>query len=358
MIARWIRIVPDFITPPSVDPGDQVAVVAPASNAPESAQFVYELGLERMRDVFDLEPVEYPTATADPEWLANNPKARAEDVMNAFRDPDVSAVIANIGGADQITILPYLDGDVLREHPTRFYGWSDNTNLALFLWSQGIVSYYGGSTLMEYAMDGEMFDYTEEYLGRALFEESIGDWYEAEVFTDEAGDWDDPESVETTREIEESNGRIWFGSEETVSGRIWGGNYDVVVGHFLADRYLPDAETLDGAILALETSENIPEPEVVGANLRALGERGLLKRFDGALIGRASARSHIRDNPPDWRADYRERQRDAIAGVFETYNPDAPVVFDCEFGHTHPTCPLPIGGEVEIAPSADSIRFS
>ncbi len=81
-----------------------------------------------MREVFDLEPVEYPTATADPEWLANNPEARAVEVMNAFRDPDISAVIANIGGHDQITILPYLDGDVLRENPTRFYGYSDNTN--------------------------------------------------------------------------------------------------------------------------------------------------------------------------------------------------------------------------------------
>jgi muramoyltetrapeptide carboxypeptidase LdcA involved in peptidoglycan recycling len=310
-----------------------------------------------MHEVFDLEPVEYPTATADPEWLANNPEARAEDVMNAFRDPEISAVIANIGGHDQITVLPYLDGNVLREHPTRFYGWSDNTHLALYLWNHGIVSYYGGSTLLEYAMDGEMFDYTANYLSRALFEESIGEWHEAEVFTDEAGDWGDPESIETIREIEKSEGRVWSGGGETVSGRVWGGNYDVIVEHFLADRYLPDPEALNGAVLALETSEYIPEPDVVGANLRALGERGLLERFDGALVGRASARSHVKDNPPDWRENYRERQRDVIASVFETYNPTAPAVFDCEFGHTHPTCPVPIGGKVEIVPSTDSIRF-
>jgi muramoyltetrapeptide carboxypeptidase LdcA involved in peptidoglycan recycling len=348
---------PDFVMPPPVEPGDQVAVVAPASNAPESARFVYELGLERMREVFDLEPVEYPTATADPEWLADNPEARAEDIMDAFHDPDISAVIANIGGHDQITVLPYLDGDVLREHPIRFYGYSDNTNLALFLWNQGIVSYYGGSTLLEYAMDGELFDYTEEYLGRALLDESIGDWQEADVFTDEAGDWEDPDSVETTREIETSDGRLWRGGEDTVSGRLWGGCYAVLIEQFLADRYLPEPDALNGAILAVETSELIPDPAVVGANLRALGERGLLERFDGVLVGRAAARSHVEDNSPEWREDYRERQRDAIAGVFETYNPNAPVVFDCEFGHTYPTCPIPIGGEVEIMPSVESIQF-
>jgi muramoyltetrapeptide carboxypeptidase LdcA involved in peptidoglycan recycling len=349
--------VPGFITPPPVNPGDQVAVVAPASNAPESARFVYELGLERMREVFEVEPIEYPTATADPEWLADNPKARAEDVMDAFRDPDVSAVIANVGGSDQIRVLPHLDGDVLREFPTRFYGYSDNTNLALFLWNQGIVSYYGGSTLLEYAMDGEMFDYTKEYLGRALFEGSIGEWRAAEVFTDEPGDWDDPESIETTQEIEDSNGHVWRGGEGRVSGRIWGGCYEILVEHFLAERYLPDDAALDGAVLALETSELIPDPEVVGANLRALGERDLLERFDGVLIGRAATRSHLEDSPPEQRANYRERQREAIAEVCETYNPEAPLVFDGEFGHTYPTCPIPIGGEVEIEPATESIRF-
>lgn len=348
---------PDFVTPPAVERGDRVAVVAPASNAPESARFVYELGLRRMRETFDLVPVEYPTATADPEWLADNPEARAEDVMDAFRDPEVSAVVANIGGHDQITVLPHVDPDVLRENPTRFYGWSDNTHLSLFLWNLGIVSYYGGSTLTEYAMDGELFDYTEEYLGRALFEETLGEWTETDRFTDQPGDWEDPESVETTRETEPSAGRGWRGGERAVSGRVWGGCYEVLVEQFLADRYVPDDDALDGTVLAFETSELIPDPDVVAANLRALGERGLLQRFDGVLVGRAAARSHVEDHPPEWRTAYRERQREAIEGVFETYNPAAPLVFDCEFGHTYPTCPIPIGGEVRIDPSAETIRF-
>ena len=348
---------PEFVTPPPVERGDRVAVIAPASTNPDSASHVYDLGLQRMRDVFDLDPVEYPTATADPEWLADNPEARAEDVMDAFRDPEISAVVATIGGHDQLTILPHLDPDVLGDNPTRFYGWSDNTNLAIFLWNQGIVSYYGGSVLTEYAMDGAMFDYTVDHLSRALFDDAIGEWPEAAVFTDEAGDWEDPDALQERREIEESDGRIWRGGDDPVSGRIWGGCYETLVEQFLADRYLPGESELDGAILALETAEGIPDPEYVKANLRALGERGLLERFSGVLVGRATARSHVEDNPPEWRADYRDRQRDAIADVFETYNPTAPVVLDCEFGHTYPTCPIPIGGEVEIDPGTESIRF-
>jgi hypothetical protein len=86
-------------------------------------------------------------------------------------------------------------------------------------------------------MDGEMFDYTEEYLRRALFGDSIGEWTEGDVFTDEAGDWEDPESVRTTRDIEHSDGRIWRGGEETVSGRIWGG----VAMHFSSSSSSPTA---------------------------------------------------------------------------------------------------------------------
>jgi len=136
-----------------------------------------------------------------------------------------------------------------------------------------------------------------------------------------------------------------------------GGCYAVLVEQFLADRYLPDPDALNGTVLALETSELIPDSAVVGANLRALGERGLLERFDGVLVGRAAARSHVEKNSQEWRVGYRERQRDTIADVLETYNPNAPVVFNCEFGHTYPTCPIPIGGEVEIEPSTKSIRF-
>jgi muramoyltetrapeptide carboxypeptidase LdcA involved in peptidoglycan recycling len=347
----------EFVTPPPVERGDRVAVVAPASNYPEFASHVYELGLQRLRDVFDLEPVEYPTATADPEWLADNPQARAEDVMDAFRDPEISAVIANIGGHDQMTVLPHVDPDVLREYPTRFFGWSDNTHLQCVLWNAGVVSYYGGCTLTEFAMDGEMFDYTVDYLSRALFEDSLGEWKETDAFTDQTGDWEDPDGLQERREIEASDGRTWRGGDDPVSGRIWGGCYEVLVEQFLADRYVPDDDALDGTVLALETSEGIPDHEDVTANLRALGERGLLARFDGVLVGRAAARSHVEDNPPEWRADYRDRQRDAITDVFETYNPDAPLVFDCEFGHTYPTCPIPIGGLVEIDPATESIRF-
>jgi muramoyltetrapeptide carboxypeptidase LdcA involved in peptidoglycan recycling len=37
--------------------------------------------------------------------------------MAAFADPSVGAILATIGGDDQITVLRHLDADVVREHP-------------------------------------------------------------------------------------------------------------------------------------------------------------------------------------------------------------------------------------------------
>ncbi|WP_435363932.1 S66 family peptidase [Haloarchaeobius sp. DYHT-AS-18] len=350
---------PDFVTPPPVERGDSVAVVAPASNVAEEFSHVYDLGLSRMREVFDLDPVEYPTATADPDWLLENPEARAQDVMDAFEDPDISAVIATIGGNDQLRILKHLDPDVLRENPTRFYGWSDNTNLALFLWNQGIVSYYGGSTLTEYAMDAEMFEYTVEYLGRALFDEHIGEWEEADCFTDQPGDWGEPRSLQYHRDIEPADGRTWVGGEKAAEGRIWGGCFEILDQWFIHDEWLPAPAELEGTILALETSEEVPDPGLVTGWLRGLGEAGYLEVFDGFLVGRACARNHTEagDNPAHEREAYREQQREAFETVIPRYNPDAPIVLDCEFGHTYPTCPLPIGGVAELDPGSETIAL-
>lgn len=64
-----------FTVPPSCTPGDRVAIVAPAAGAAAEFPHVFELGLERIRETFDLEPVVYPTATMDSEDLAANPDA-------------------------------------------------------------------------------------------------------------------------------------------------------------------------------------------------------------------------------------------------------------------------------------------
>lgn len=347
----------EFVTPPPLSRGDRIAIVSPAAGAAADAAHVYELGLERLEGRFDLEPVEFPTARKPDGWLYDHPEARARDIEDAFRDPEVGGVLATIGGNDQIRVLRHLDTEVLAENPTRFFGWSDNTNVALALWNEGIVSYYGPSVMVELAMDGSMFDHTVEYAERAFFDDSFGELAPADAFTDEPTDWTDPDALAEPRATEASDGWRWENGDDAVSGRLWGGCWEIVVQQLLCGDYLPDPERLDGAILAIETSEEVPEPSSVAGNLRAMGERGFLQRFDGVLVGRPAAQNHVEPRPREWRVDYRERLRETVVETLAEYNPDAPVVLDVEFGHTYPRVPVPIGSEVTVDPGAERIAF-
>ncbi|SER90971.1 S66 family peptidase [Natrinema salaciae] len=346
----------NFVTPPALEPGDRVAVIAPSSGGARNAPHVFELALERLHTAFDLEPVVYPTARQSDDFLSAHPRARAADIHAAFRDPDISGVFATIGGADQLRVLRHLDPTVLREHPTRFYGMSDNTNLSLLLWNAGIVSYSGAQLMNELAVPGELPAYTECYCRRAFFDESLGELEPAAEWTDEPSTWwTNPDELRTPPAYEPNPGWDWRGGDGRVTGRVWGGCRAIVEWHLATDRYLPAPGALDGAILALETAEELPSPTDVAGTLMCLGERGLLERFAAVVVGRAPGRSFLEEPPREERAQYRSRVRDAITEQVERYNPAAPIVLGLDWGHTTPIAPLPIGAPLTVDTAAESL---
>ena len=133
-----------FTVPPALDPGDTIAVVRPAAAAGTGLypDHLLELGLDRLREEFDLAPVVYDSVGKDGDWLYHDPSFRARELERAFLDPDIRGVMAVIGGNDQIRVLPHLDGEIIREHPTRFYGSSDNSSFAAFCRQRGVVTFY------------------------------------------------------------------------------------------------------------------------------------------------------------------------------------------------------------------------
>ena len=82
-----------FTALPKVRPGDRVAVVSPSAAAPARFPAVHALAMRRLREEFGLEPVEYPTTRR----LDSSPQDRAADLMAAFADPGIRAVLATIG---------------------------------------------------------------------------------------------------------------------------------------------------------------------------------------------------------------------------------------------------------------------
>ena len=347
---------PEPTVAPPVSPGDRVAVLSPASGGGHRFPHPYRRGLRVLRERFDLEPVAFPTATRSSEWLSDHSEARARDLERAFRDPDIGAVVATIGGNDQIRILKHLDGDVLAANPTRFFGSSDNTHLHSLLWERGLVSYYGGMVLTTLGTEVDRFPEASEWLSRALFEESFGALTPATEWTDGDPDWfeADYHEAELGREPGEWS---WRGGDRRADGPLWGGCLEVVDTVLAADRTCPSTEALEGGVLFLESSEELPGEAEVRRMLLGLGERGVLGAVDAVLVGRPKARNPHEDPGPAARAEYREAQYDLVTGLVAEYAPDVPVVCGVDVGHTYPAAPLPVGGRCVVDPTDRQIGF-
>ncbi|WP_406167520.1 S66 peptidase family protein [Streptomyces sp. NBC_00996] len=331
--------------PPKPAPGDRIAVVSPSGGLPGLLPLPYELGLERLRKEYGLEPVEYPTTRK----MGSTPQERADDLHAAFADPTIKAVIASIGGSDQITVLPLLDRELIRANPKPFFGYSDNTNLLAYLWNAGIVGYHGGTVMCEFGRPGAMDPLTAESLRAALFTSGPYELRPAVRFGDVNGPWDDPATFDSEPPTEPGAGWTWHRPDRVVEAPSWGGNIEILSWLLMADREIArDPSVYDGHVLFLETSEDMPKADDVFWILRSMGERGLLQRFPVLVMGRPKAWSFQQPNDAEARARYVREQHEAVLRAVDIYAPDMMVVFDVDLGHTDPQSVIPYGGAIRV----------
>ena len=320
----------------------RIAVLSPSGRAAALFPAVYELGIARLRELGH-EPVEFPTTLAP----VASPAERARDVEAAFADPEIDAVLATIGGDDQIKVLPLLDPEILRANPKPFFGYSDNTNLHVFLWNLDIRSFYGGSGMVQLGRPSGMHPLSRESFEAAL----VGGEFELtppEQFGDEeVGDWGsfDPDAQP---EMQWAEPWSWHGPAERVEGQAWGGCLEIVDFHLRADRWLLSPEAYAGSVLFLETSEELPDDEYVYRVLLGMGERGLLQQFAAVVWGRPKAWSFESPNSPQQKKAYTDAQRDAVLRALAEYHPGVPLVFGVDFGHTDPQYVIPYGGRIVV----------
>ena len=329
--------------PPKPRPGDQVAVLSPSAGLPEIFPEVYELGLRRLRDDIGLEPVVYPTTRK----LGSSPVDRARDIHAAFADPSITSVMASIGGDDQLTVLPHLDPDLLRANPKPFFGFSDNTNLHIYLWKLGLVSYHGGSVMVHLGR-GEPRSYSFDSLRTALFSSGEVEVVPPGESTDEVIEWDRPEALTSGRPLQPNDGWRWRNADRVVEGTTFGGCLEILDWQLAVRRWLAPFEEYDSCVLLLETSEELPPAEQVYRILRNAGEAGWLHRFAAVLVGRAMAWNIDRRTTPEQKAAYVRDQAEAVSRALDEYCPGVLTVLDVDFGHTDPQLIIPHGGRIRI----------
>lgn len=340
-----------FTNVPKATVGDRVAILSPAFAAPAVSEDVHEQAMRRLTEVTGLVPVEYPTTRR----LGASAEARAADIEAAFADPSIRAVLATIGGDDQITVIPHIDTEILASNPKPFLGYSDNTNLHNLLWNLGVPSYYGGSTQVHLGPGPHVDDVHVASLRAALLDGGLLDLTDPGESEDFGVSWTDRRALTEFGIREPTEPWAWAGANTVAEGSTWGGCIEVIDQIALANR-MPDVADLEGAILILETSEELPNADSVRRWVRALGERGVLNAVAGVLVARPPV-SELNSAVPlaIERARLRAVQRDTIIEQVAQYNSEAVICVGVPFGHTRPQWIVPHGNTIRLDGKARTV---
>ena len=327
--------------PSRLHKGDRVAIVSLSKGMLGEAPFLhkFELAKRRLAENYGLEAVAMPNTLKGIEYLYRHPEARAQDLMDAFCDPQIKGVFNAIGGDDTIRLLPYIDFDVLNNNPKIFTGFSDSTTNHFMMHKAGLVSYYGLSVMNQIAEYVSINEYTKASMEQTLFDPqerlvispSPFCSYEKDKvwWSEQAMDQATPRYPNTGYEILQGTGRV--------TGALLGGCIDVFP-ELLGTALWPALEDWQGKLLLIETSESDMSEALLCSLLRNLQAQGILHVIRGIVVGKPA----MEDKYEPYQAVYRQ-----VVGV-EAGLPNLPILYNVNVGHAYPTGVFPLGLQYEI----------
>lgn len=330
-----------MIKPKPLKKGDTVAIVSLSSGmgGEPMYRYRYEIAKKRLKELFGLHVIEMPHTLSGIAYLNAHPDQRAQDLMDAFEDPSVSAIFCMIGGDDTIRLLPYIDFDVIRKNPKIFMGYSDTTINHFMMFHAGLVSYHGPCMLVEFAENVKMHDYTVRSIRRTLFEpEDTLKITSSPEWTSEFLDWGNPKYQAIPRKMhKEIHSYELLQGKGVVSGPLIGGCLGVF-RMMIGTKIWPTLNEWDGKILFLETAEDYPTPEDVCYFLRNLSAQGILERLHGIVVGKPLGERYYNE----YKAIYQQ-----VVGV-EAGLSDLPILYNVNCSHNAPCTILPYGINAQI----------
>ena len=135
-LKRPHRPVPALVMPPSLRPGDKVAIISPASTPGERNP---EMAAATLR-AWGFEPVIGRYALARCHTYAGTIEERCADLRWALTDPSIKAIVCTRGGYGSSMLLDPLTHQDFKAHPKWIVGYSDITALHSALVCSGVMS--------------------------------------------------------------------------------------------------------------------------------------------------------------------------------------------------------------------------
>lgn len=292
----------EVIKPPTLMPGDCIAVVAPASNIKRESLLAGVKELEKrgyrvkyQESIFSLE-----------RYTAGTVERRVDELHKYFADPEVKAILAARGGYGCNQLLERLDWDLIARNPKIFCGYSDLTSLLVALYQKcSLVTFHGPMVAKDFAGGDSHYDWRSfmKALTRPI---PLGQY--------------EPTAVEA----------LWEGRAR---GRLLGGCLPLLMSLIGTEWEL---ET-DGAILFLE--DTATKPYQLDRMLLQLRMSGRLRGVRGIVFGEMlDCVQH-----PAQGYKLQEVLKDATAGL------GIPVLYGFRSGHTsRSNLTLPLGVEASL----------
>lgn len=265
-------------------------------------------------------------------------EARVAELNQLIRDPNVRCIMSTIGGMVSNAMLPYIDYDALRSDPKIIIGYSDVTAILHGVYAQtGIQTYYGPALVASFGEIGYFVEQTYDY-----FTNIVSEQYKPhriknpDFWTDEYVDWqkqvnEKPKNINKLVTINpgRSQGRLIVGNLNTMSG-IFG------------TPYMPIIE--QGDILLVEDSfQDAATTERSYAHLKLAG---VFDRIGGLVIGK-----HEKFNDQGTGLQDYQIAQEVIGKV------PFPILAQYDCAHTHPMITLPLGAQVELDATNQSITL-
>ncbi|WP_462361155.1 S66 family peptidase [Parvimonas micra] len=316
-----------------------------------------KIGIERLKK-YGIEVEFLPNSKKGIEFIKNNPKERAEDLIKAFKDDSIDMILCAIGGDDTYRLLPYLfENNELKMAVKQkiFLGFSDTTMNHFMLNKVGIKTFYGQAFLPDICeLSNEILPYSKHFFEELINNGRIKEIYPSDVWYNEREDFSE-KSIGISMEEHQNRGFELLRGNTKFEGQILGGCLETIFDIFDNSRYedtvylcqkynlFPSLNEWENKILLLETSEERPKPELFRKMILKLQEYGIFDVISGLIIGKPQNEEYYNE--------YKQIILDEIR------NKNLSIVYNINIGHSTPRCIIPFGVDAKVDVEKQIIEF-
>jgi muramoyltetrapeptide carboxypeptidase len=290
-----------LITPPSLQKGDTIAIVAPAGILKNRKAVIDKA--KKLARSWGLNVVYGKHMFNQAHHFAGTDNERCQDFQDALDNSNIKAIWSARGGYGSVRILDKLDFTKFKENPKWVIGYSDITAFHNHIHNLGVETIHGimGTSMQD---KPEVIAKSVESLRKALF----GEYLSYEVPFSE------------------------YNRVGKVEGELVGGNIAILTSMLGSDSQI----STDGKILFIE---EIGEYKYsIDRMLQSLKRAGYFRNLKGIIVGDMTK---VKKNSTPWGSSVEQLILDVVPN-------DLPILFNFPAGHEPDNRALIMGRAVEV----------